>query len=258
MDSKGRGMLLLEAEGITKNFGGLQALQNIGFHISKGELLSIVGPNGSGKTTLFNIITGFHKPTKGRILFEGKLISGLSPYRIARAGIGRTFQVTALFDNLSILDNVILGFHRRTNSRIIDALIRDPSYRREEEQCLEKAKEVLRFIGLGGFENEYAGPLPSFSRKRLAIAIALVSAPGLLLLDEPAAGWNVEEIDRLASLLKQIQESGVTLCVIEHKMKFVMALSDRVMVLNEGRKIVEGTPLEVSQDRGVIAAYLGK
>ena len=251
-------MLLLEAEGIAKHFGGLQALENVGFHITKGELLSIVGPNGSGKTTLFNIITGFYKPTKGRVLFEGNLISGLSPYKIARAGIGRTFQVTALFDNLTILDNVIVGFHRRTNSRIIDALMRDQFYRREEQQCLEKAKEVLNFVGLVGFEGEYAGRLPSFPRKRLAIAIALVSAPGLLLLDEPAAGLNVEEVDRLAALLKQIQESGITLCVIEHKMKFVMALSDRVMVLNEGRKIAEGTPVEVSRDRGVIAAYLGK
>jgi branched-chain amino acid transport system ATP-binding protein len=250
-------MPLLEIEEVTRYFGGLRALDRVTLHVNGGEVVSIIGPNGSGKTTLFNIITGFLKATKGKVKFEGNDISGLSAYRISQEGIGRTFQITTLFESLSVLENVIVGFHCRTNHKVIDTLIRNRSYYREEKNCLARAKEMLDFVGLGGSENNFPGQLPFFSRKRLAIAIALIANPRLLLLDEPVAGINIEEINSMTILFKRIHESGVTICLIDHKMKFVMAFCDRVIVLNEGQKIAEGTPDKVSKDESVIAAYLG-
>jgi branched-chain amino acid transport system ATP-binding protein len=250
-------MALLEVSQLTKNFGGLTALNELGFYINLGELLSIIGPNGSGKTTLFNLITGVYEPTFGIIRFNGKDITNSKPHQVARYGIGRTFQRTTVFRKSTVLDNVIIGRRLHTRTGVWGAIFRTPAVQREQYQTKEKAKEILSFVGLLDKENQTAENITQEAQKRLSIAMALATEPKLLLLDEPTGGVNLEEIDGLTELVKKIQKAGITTCIIEHKMRMVMKISDRVIVLNHGEKIAEGTPKAIAANEEVIKAYLG-
>jgi len=250
-------MALLEVKGLTKKFGGLTAVNNLDFTIESGELLSIIGPNGSGKTTLFNLLTGVHKPNSGRITFNGHDVTQCKPYQAARYGIGRTYQKTTVFKEGTVLENLITGQALHVKTGVLGAILKSPSTRREENQVTEKAREILSLVGLSDRENEIAGGLTEEAQKRLSIALALSVDPKLLLLDEPTGGVNIEEIDGLIELIQKVRESGVTVCLIEHKMRMVMSISGRLIALSYGRKIAEGPPEEVSRDEEVVKAYLG-
>jgi branched-chain amino acid transport system ATP-binding protein len=250
-------MALLEILGLSKNFGGLMALHHLNCHIHSGELLSIIGPNGSGKTTLFNLITGIYETRSGVIKFNGKEITGSNPHQVACYGIGRTFQRTTIFKKNSVLDNVIIGHRLHTRTGIWGAIFKTPAARREEYHVKEKAREILSFVGLSDRENQIAENITQEAQKRLSIAMALAIEPKLLLLDEPTGGVNLEEIDGLIELVKKIQRFGISICIIEHKMRMVMSISDRVIVLNHGEKIAEGASKEIMANEEVIKAYLG-
>ena len=249
--------MILEAKGLTKNFGGLTALNKVDFHIDEGEIVAIIGPNGAGKSTFFNLIAGFYPPTSGSISFLGKEMSKSKTHAFARAGIARTFQTTHLFTDGTVLDNLIVGYRLKTKMGFWDAVLRTPRCKREEQESREKAEQVLDFIGLADLANEPVNSISQEAAKRLAVGLGLVSAPRLLLLDEPAAVINHDETDGLARLIKKIQSAGITVCLIEHKMQMVMNLADRIMVLNYGSKIAEGAPQEISENPQVIEAYLG-
>jgi branched-chain amino acid transport system ATP-binding protein len=239
------------------SFGGLKAVHEVDLDVPAGKITAIIGPNGAGKTTFFNLVSGFYSPTTGRIVLDGEDVTGLPAHQVARRGVARTFQTTRLFPEATVLDNVIVGRRLHTRSNVFDAVLRSGRHRREAEECRAKALEALDFTGTRDLADVPVASIAQEARKRVAIALALATEPRLLLLDEPAAGINPHETDGLCALIRALVQRGITVCLVEHKMRMVMDLSDHVAVLNYGKKIAEGTPDEIRRNATVIDAYLG-
>jgi len=252
------GAATLRVEGLGMSFGGLKAVDQVDLDVPAGKITAIIGPNGAGKTTFFNVVAGFYAPTSGRVLLDDRDVTGLPPHKVARLGIARTFQTTQLFPEAPVLDNVIVGRRLHTRSNVFDAVLRSRRHRREEEESREKALEALEFTGARELADVLVANISQEARKRVAIALALATEPRVLLLDEPAAGINPHETEGLTELIRSVSvQRGITVCLVEHKMRMIMDLSDHVAVLNYGRKIAEGPPDQIRNDPTVIDAYLG-
>ena len=249
---------VLKATNVTMQFGGLRAVDSVDMEIAQGEIHALIGPNGAGKTTFFNIVSGIYVPTEGTVEFNGEDITKLKPYQVTEKGIARTFQNILLFENMNIVQNVMVGEHTRTDSSLLGSVLRTRKSRREEQACYERAMETLEFVGMADVADQNASGLPYGKKRILEIARALASQPRILMLDEPAAGMNSTESAALWDLIFRIRDKGVTVLLVEHDMKFVSDISDMITVLDHGQKICEVVPQKALNDPRVIEAYLGR
>jgi branched-chain amino acid transport system ATP-binding protein len=248
---------MLEVRGLTKLFGGLAAVQGLDLTINQGEIVGLIGPNGAGKTTVFNLLTGFIRPTGGKVIFEGKDITGNKPHSIAEKGVVRTFQATSIFPDFTVLQNIVAAHHLKPKIGLWETALHIPSSYRKEEQILSQALEIIQLLGLVSVKDMPARSLPHGHKRILGIALALAAKPKLLLLDEPLSGMNAAEVEVAEVFINKIWQEKVTILLIEHNMKAAMSLCQRIIVLNFGKKIAEGSPKEIREDKNIIQAYLG-